>query len=182
MSLNKRILLLLVLFNLNISQFKPKNITKLKTEPYYRYFPNQTRREKMDDMIDNRIHVLNEIRGKTNDVMFESSLLRVKIEIYSVFVKILLSVNIIFFIIIVSLLSYKAYLYFKGEKMEKLYKMKLLDINRNNNLNYNKKKENCENLDSEIKKDKHNSLLKQELLNKSGIEAPSIEKYYKNML
>ena len=180
MSLNKRILLLLVLFNLNISQFKPTNITKLKTEPYYRYFPNQTRREKMDDMIDNRIHVLNEIRGKTNDVMFESRLLRVKIEIYSVFIKILLSINIVFLVIILSLLSYKIYFYFKGEKMKKLYKIKLSNIN--GNINNKEKKENYKILESEINKDKQNSLLEQELLNRSGIEAPSIEKYFKNTL
>ena len=179
MSLNKRILLLLVLFNLNISQFKPKNITKLKTEPYYRYFPNQTRREKMDDMIDNRIHVLNEIRGKTNDVMFESRLLRVKIEIYNVFIKILFYINIVFLVIILFLLSYKIYLYFKGEKIEKLYKIKL----SNNNLSLKEKKKNYNIIiESEINNDKQNSLLEKELLNRSGIEAPSIEKYYKNTL
>ena len=139
-----------------------------------------TRREKMDDMIDNRIHVLNEIRGKTNDVMFESRLLRVKIEIYSVFIKILLSINIVFLVIILSLLSYKIYFYFKGEKMKKLYKIKLSNIN--GNINNKEKKENYNILESEINDDKQNSLLEQELLNKSGIEAPSIEKYFKNTL
>ena len=164
MSLNKRILLLLVLFNLSISQFKP--------DPYYPRYPNHTRREKMGEIEDNRIHILNEIRGKTNDVMLESRILKVKIEIYSVFVKILLSLNIVFFIIILSLLSYKVYLYIKGEKIEKLYKIRLSNING--------KKDN-NNLESQINNDdnndKQNSLLNQELMNKSGIEAPSIEKY-----
>ena len=179
MSLNKRILLLLVLFNLCISQFNPSN------NSYPRHFLNRTKREKMDEITDDRIHVLNEIRGKTNDIMFESRLLKVKIEIYSVFVKILLSVNIVFFIVILSLLSYRVYLYFKGKKMEKIYKMKLADINWNNNLNLDnkRKKENCNNnLESEINSDKQNFLLEQELLNKSGIEAPSVEKYYKNTI
>ncbi len=175
MSLNKRILLLLILFNLCINQFNPSNNS----------YPRRPKKEKMDEIIDDRIHVLNEIRGKTNDIMFESRILKVKIEIYSVFVKILLSVNIVFFIVILSLLSYRVYLYFKGKKMEKIYKMKLADINGNNNLNLDskKKKENCNNnLESEINNDKQNSLLEQELLNKSGIEAPSVEKYYKNTL
>ena len=163
MSLNKRILLLLVLFNLSISQFKP--------DLYYPRYSNHTKREKMGEIEDNRIHILNEIRGKTNDVMLESRILKVKIEIYSVFVKILLSLNIVFFIIILSLLSYKVYLYIKGEKIEKLYKIRLSNING--------KKDN--NLESQINNDdnndKQNSLLNQELMNKSGIEAPSIEKY-----
>ena len=112
--------------------------------------------------------------------MFESRLLRVKIEIYSVFIKILLSINILFLVIILSLLSYKIYFYFKGEKMKKLYKIKLSNINEN--LNNKEKKENYNILESEINDDKQNSLLEQELLNKSGIEAPSIEKYFKNTL
>ena len=124
MSLNKRIFLLFVLFNLNLSQFKPTNITQLENNFYNRHFSNQTKREKMGEITDNRVHVLNEIRGKTNDVMFESRLLRVKIEIYNIFIKILLSINIVFLVIILSLLSYKIYLYFKGEKMKKLYKIK----------------------------------------------------------
>ena len=182
--MNKRILLFLVLFNLSICQIK-LNSTKLKTNFNYRYFSNQTKREKMNENTDNRIHVLNEIKGKTNDVMFESSLLRVKIEIYNVFIKILLSVNIVFFIIILSLLSYKVYLYFKGEKMQKLYKIRFSNINWNNNnlsLNNKQKKENYNYLESEINNDKQKSFLEQELLNKSGIEAPSIEKYYKNTI
>ena len=143
MSLNKRILLLLILFNLCINQFNPSNNS----------YPRRPKKEKMDEIIDDRIHVLNEIRGKTNDIMFESRILKVKIEIYSVFVKILLSVNIVFFIVILSLLSYRVYLYFKGKKMEKIYKMKLADINGNNNLNLDskKKKENCMNLNNKEK-------------------------------
>ena len=180
MSLNKRVFLLLVFFNLNLSHFNPTNITKLKNNPNYHHFSNQIKREKMGEIIDNRVHVLNEIRGKTNDVMFESRLLRVKIEIYSVFIKILLSINIVFLVIILSLLSYKIYLYFKGEKMKKLYKIKLSNIN--GNINNKEKKENYKILESEINKDKQNSLLEQELLNRSGIEAPSIEKYFKNTL
>ena len=180
MSLNKRIFLLLVLFNLNLSQFKPTNITQLENNFYNRHFSNQTKREKKGEIEDNRVHVLNEIKGKTNDIMFESRLLRVKIEIYSVFIKILLSINIVFLVIILSLLSYKICLYFKGEKMKKLYKIKLSNIN--GNINNKEKKENYKILESEINKDKQNSLLEQELLNRSGIEAPSIEKYFKNTL
>ena len=180
MSLNKRIFLLLVLFNLNLSQFKPTNITQLENNFYNRHFSNQTKREKKGEIEDNRVHVLNEIKGKTNDIMFESRLLRVKIEIYSVFIKILLSINILFLVIILSLLSYKIYFYFKGEKMKKLYKIKLSNIN--GNINNKEKKENYNILESEINNDKQNSLLEQELLNKSGIEAPSIEKYFKNTL
>ena len=179
MSLNKRIFLLFVLFNLNLSQLNPTNITKLKNNPNYHHFSNQIKREKMGEIIDNRVHVLNEIRGKTNDVMFESRLLRVKIEIYNIFIKILLSINIVFLVIILFLLSYKIYLYFKGEKIEKLYKIKL----SNNNLSLKEKKKNYNIIiESEINNDKQNSLLEQELLNRSGIEAPSIEKYFKNTL
>jgi hypothetical protein len=179
MSLNKRVFLLLVFFNLNLSHFNPTNITKLKNNPNYHHFSNQIKREKMGEIIDNRVHVLNEIRGKTNDVMFESRLLRVKIEIYNVFIKILFYINIVFLVIILFLLSYKIYLYFKGEKIEKLYKIKL----SNNNLSLKEKKKNYNIIiESEINNDKQNSLLEKELLNRSGIEAPSIEKYYKNTL
>ena len=120
------------------------------------------------------IKLLNELREKTNNINEEYNNLIFKKEIHSFYIKILLSINIILGIILSSYIIYLC-VFNKTKKNAIFINNSLNELNGNNN------SENKEN-NSLFDKNKINQKASnEEELNNSGIEAPTIDKYYQNI-
>ena len=130
--------------------------------------PKDNKKDKED------VKILNELREKTNNITEEYNNLKFKKEIYNFYIKLLLSINIIFCIILSSYIIYLCF-FNKTKKNTFFINNSLNELNGNNN-SKNKEK------NSFYDKNKINQKTpNEEELNNSGIEAPTIDKYYQNI-
>ena len=138
---------------------------------HYEPNPDNPKDNKKDN---EEIKLLNELREKTNNITEECNNLKFKKEIYSFYIKLLLSINIIFGIILSSYIIYLC-----GFNKKRKYTIFI-----NNSLNILNGSNNSENKEKNSSFDKNKinqKVSNEEELNNSGIEAPTIDNYYQNI-
>ena len=117
---------------------------------------------------------VDQIREKDICLMEENNKLKIQIEVYNIYLKFLIGLNVLFVIALISFLIYK--ICCKNKEIPE----PIEDINDEISLKYIVKRDNKElinNKEGEIDKseDMDNSY-NEELLNKSGLEAPPVSK------
>ena len=170
MSFKNRILFIYILSFSYLLHLTNSSFEDMPNEPNWDMPKDKNKNSDVD------VKLLNELREKTMNVTEEGNNLKIKQEIYSFYVKLLLSLNVIFGIV---LISYAIYLIFFSKKKKNSNNILNELINENNNsLEENQifNEKNSLNLIKESNEKSSNV----EDLNSSGIEAPTIEKYYQN--
>ena len=165
MNLNKKILLSFILIFSNI--------------PFINTFPNnknQANNIPNDPSEDNKkesnnknkgeiIEVLNELIERNNKITEECNNLKIKKEVYNIYLFLLLSANILFILILFFYLIYILYYYLKEKKIKNIVsEQKEYDDIEENQINKN------------LIKNNKKSLL-EETFNQKRIDAPVVEKY-----
>ena len=142
-------------------------------------FSNNPRDEKITDQ---KMEVLNELKEKTQSEINTNTILKTQKEIYKIYIYFLLFINIIFTLIISIYSIYKFITYYNKNKNKNkknnLSELKQSHANENdfNLIIKSSLKENNFSFDENRKRPSN----EEELLNDSGIEAPTVDKYYTN--
>ena len=169
----------LFIFLLLISSLKQSSILS-NEEKLNKQKINYSKDGKKDDF-----EMLNELREKSNNITEEGNNLKIKKEIYNIYIYLLLSLNIIFALI---LFSYSIYRIYYCSKKKQIKNINLNESILSNNTNENEQLESEENKEkinifnsiNSMVDNKQIASLNEDSLNKSGLEAPAVDKYYIN--
>ena len=166
-------------FLLLISSLKQSSILS-NEEKLNKQKINYSKDGKTDDF-----EMLNELREKSNNITEEGNNLKITKEIYNIYIYLLLSLNIIFALILLSYSIYRIYYCSKKKQIKNInLNESILSYNTNENEQLeseeNKEKISIFNSINSMVDNKQIASLNEDSLNKSGLEAPAVDKYYIN--
>ena len=131
--------------------------------------------EELPPFVKEEKHGNEEFKGKEISLMTENNKLKIQIEVYNIYLYFLIILNIIFLISLFSFIIYKKFCDKKETNSEVTKEEILLGyINEKKNINKVENNEINDDINDELSKDEYdeNSMMKEEYLNNSGIEAP----------